>query len=78
MYRSTPVNVVSGESPLWTCATNKACTPRAPAAKPAANAFLREFIATLYAERKKHLLVITVMLAVVYAMIGMLYLSHLL
>ncbi|MCR5826450.1 MAG: YdcF family protein [Oscillospiraceae bacterium] len=40
------------------------------------NAFVREFIATLYAERKKHLLVITVMLAVVYAMIGMLYLSN--
>lgn len=42
------------------------------------NAFVREFIATLYAERKWHLLVIAVMLAVTLAMIGVVYLSNVL
>ena len=39
------------------------------------NAFVREFIATVYSERKKHLLVIAAMLAVTLVMIGMVYLS---
>ena len=40
------------------------------------NAFVREFIATLYTERRTHTLVIAVMLLLTYAMIGMVYLSN--
>ncbi len=40
------------------------------------NAFVREFIATVYSERRKHLLVIAAMLAVMLVMIGMAYLSN--
>lgn len=40
------------------------------------NAFVREFIATLYAERKKHLLILAAMVAVTLAMIGVVYMSN--
>lgn len=39
------------------------------------NAFVREFIATMYAERKRHLLVFATLLLVCIAMIAMLYVS---
>ena len=40
------------------------------------NAFVREFIATLYAERKRHLLVLGVLLAVIVASLAMIYVSN--
>ena len=40
------------------------------------NAFVREFIATVYAERRKHLLVIAVMILLTLLMILMVYLSN--
>lgn len=40
------------------------------------NAFVREFIATLYAERKRHLLVLGVLLAVIIAALAMIYVSN--
>jgi len=42
------------------------------------NAFIREFIATMYAEWKTHVRVILVMLASALAMIYMVYLSNVL
>lgn len=40
------------------------------------NAFVREFIATVYAERKKHILVIALMILLTIAMVILVYLSN--
>lgn len=40
------------------------------------NAFVREFIATVYAERKKHVLVIALMILLTVAMVFLVYLSN--
>ena len=40
------------------------------------NAFVREFIATLYAERKRHLLVLGALLAIIIAGLAMVYVSN--
>lgn len=40
------------------------------------NAFVREFIATVYAERKKHILVIALMILLTIAMVLLVYLSN--
>ena len=40
------------------------------------NAFVREFIATVYAERKKHILVIALMILLTIAMVVLVYLSN--
>lgn len=40
------------------------------------NAFVREFIATVYAERKNHLKILAVMLLLVVAMVALMYISN--
>ena len=39
------------------------------------NAFIREFIATLYTEKKKHIAVIVILLLAILAMVGVLYIA---
>ena len=40
------------------------------------NAFIREFIATLYSERKKHITIVLVLMAVTASMVGVLYIAN--
>ena len=40
------------------------------------NAFVREFIATLYTERRTHITILAILLLVSYAMIGVVYISN--
>ncbi len=40
------------------------------------NAFIREFIATIYSEKKKHIIIISLIIIVALIMIIILYLSH--
>jgi uncharacterized SAM-binding protein YcdF (DUF218 family) len=40
------------------------------------NAFIREFIGTLYSERKKHIIVFIIILLIIAIMIGISYLSN--
>ena len=40
------------------------------------NAFIREFIATIYSEKKKHIMIISLIIIVALIMISTLYLSN--
>ena len=40
------------------------------------NAFIREFIATVYSERKRHVIVVAALIALVLFMVGMVYVSN--